>query len=320
MPFHSHPNAINPPFLVSWNNKQAPGFAAADDKYAFGPIYRMQLIRNFIEGDTAGGKKMGLEQLVSAMDEAATQDIRAVALWPLLKQVLGAPSNPTLSHAVALLQAWYEAGGHRRNLSGSYENPGTYENNEAITIMDAWWPKLLEAEFKPTLGNETFAALEGMLAFDGPYPGGQPEAPDFADGWFGYVSKDLRDLLAANGLGPAPIAPYSRVYCGGGSLEACRKALEGSLLEATAESPAQIYGHGACETNAQASCYDMNRFITASGVSLPAFEFQNRPTFQQTVELTRTLPRGARASRPRHTGSRPPRAPRTRAPARRPRA
>jgi hypothetical protein len=35
----------------------------------------------------------------------------------------------------------------------------------------------------------------------------------------------------------------------------------------------------------------MNRFVSASAIALPAFPFQNRPTFQQVVELTRTLPR-----------------------------
>ena len=290
--FNEHPNAINPPFLVSWNNKQAPNFAAADDKYAFGSIYRMQLIRNFIEKDIAGGKKMGIEQLISAMDEAATQDIRVVELWPILKELLGTPSNPKLQEAIAELESWYTAGGHRRNLaSKNYEDPGTYEHNEAITIMDAWWPKLLEAEFRPELGNEAFDALQGMLSFDGPYPGGEPEAPDFADGWFGYVSKDLRDVLAAAKGAPAPTAPYSRLYCGNGSFETCQHALQNSLLEALSETPAQIYGHGACAENAQASCYDMNRFISVSGIELPAFAFQNRPTFQQIVELTKTLPR-----------------------------
>ena len=39
-----HPQAVDPPYLVSWNNKQAPGWAAADDQYAYGPIYRSQLI------------------------------------------------------------------------------------------------------------------------------------------------------------------------------------------------------------------------------------------------------------------------------------
>jgi hypothetical protein len=36
----------------------------------------------------------------------------------------------------------------------------------------------------------------------------------------------------------------------------------------------------------------MNRFTIASAIPVPDFPFQNRPTFQQTVEPTRTLPRG----------------------------
>jgi hypothetical protein len=292
VPFKKHPQAIDPPFLVSWNNKQAPGFAAADDKYAFGPIYRMQLIRNFIEADTAGGNKMGVEQLISAMDEAATQDIRMVELWPILRKALGSPSDPQLQEAIAKLESWYAAGGHRRDLTNtSIDEPGSYEHNDAVTIMDAWWPKLLEAEFKPALGDEAFAALRGMLEFGAPEPGAEPAAPDFADGWYGYASKDLRAVLAGGGEETAPSAPYSRLYCGGGSLSACRSALQASLLQALSVTPAEIYGHGACAEDPQASCFDMNRFVSASGISLAPFPFQNRPTFQQVVELTRTLPR-----------------------------
>jgi acyl-homoserine lactone acylase PvdQ len=292
LPFAAHPNAIDPSYLVSWNNKQAPGWSSADDKYAYGSIYRMQLIRNFILKDIAGAKKMNTAQLASAMDEAATQDIRSVQLWPLLKEVLGSPTDPRLQQAMATLEAWYAEGGHRRDQTNSdITKPGSYQNNGAITIMDAWWPKLLEAEFKPAIGATTMGALEGILPFGGPYPGAQPEAPDFADGWYGYVSKDLRDLLAAGAGTTAPRGHYSRVYCGQGSLAACREALQGSLLEALSVTPQQIYGHGPCAEDAQASCFDMNRFVSASGVSVPPFPFQNRPTFQQVVELVRTLPR-----------------------------
>jgi acyl-homoserine lactone acylase PvdQ len=292
IPFEAHPNAIDPAFLVSWNNKQAPRFSSADDKYSFGSIYRMQLIRNFIQADLAGGKKMEAAQLVSAMDEAATQDIRSVQLWPILKQVLGSPSNPQLQSAIAELESWYADGGHRRDLNNaSISSPGTYQHNEAITLMDAWWPKLLEAEFRPALGEGAFGALHGMLEFGLPDPGGESQAPDFADGWYGYVSKDLRDLLAANAAGAAPKAPYSQLYCGGGSLETCRQALQSSLLEALSVTPQQIYGHGECAEDPQASCNDMNRFVSASGISVPPFPFQNRPTFQQVVELTKSVPR-----------------------------
>jgi hypothetical protein len=292
IPFQAHPQAIDPTFLVSWNNKQAPRFASADDKYAFGPVYRMQLIRNFIEADLAGGKKMEPAQLVSAMDEAATQDIRSVQLWPTLKQALGSPSDPQLQGAIAKLDAWYADGGHRRDLNNaSISSPGTYQHNEAVTLMDAWWPKLLEAEFQPALGSAALGELRGMLAFGSPEPGTQPSAPDFADGWYGYVSKDLRALLAANGIGSPPRGAYSQTYCGGGSLETCRQALQASLLQALSVTPQQIYGQGECAENAQASCFDMNRFVSASGVSVPPFPFQNRPTFQQVVELTTTVGR-----------------------------
>ena len=106
------------------------------------------------------------------MDEAATQDIRIVELWPMLKPVLGTPSDPQLREAIEKLESWYLAGGHRRDLANkSISSPGTYEHNEAITIMDAWWPKLLEAEFRPALGSEAFAALKDILNFGEPYPG-----------------------------------------------------------------------------------------------------------------------------------------------------
>ena len=44
LPFAKHPQAVDPDFLVSWNNKQAPGWAAADDQYAYGAVFRSQMI------------------------------------------------------------------------------------------------------------------------------------------------------------------------------------------------------------------------------------------------------------------------------------
>ena len=119
---------------------------------------------------------MGVAELVSAMDEAATEDIRMVELWPLVKQVLGTPSSPQLEEAVAKLDSWYQAGGHRRDLTNTnIAAPGTYEHNDAVTLMDAWWPKLLEAAFHPALG-EAFGAVQSMIGFGAPYPGGSPSA------------------------------------------------------------------------------------------------------------------------------------------------
>ena len=42
----------------------------------------------------------------------------------------------------------------------------------------------------------------------------------YGGGWYGYVEKDLRSLLGRRVRGA-----YSRRYCGGGNLDACRQSL-----------------------------------------------------------------------------------------------
>jgi hypothetical protein len=206
-----------------------------------------------------------------------------IKLWPTLKQALGTSTDPRLQQAIATLDQWYADGGHRRDLT----NSGVDQDTPAIELMDAWWPRLLDAEFHPALGDAAFNALQVMLPFGSVTEGQQPAAPDFADGWYGYVSKDLRDLQSGSSVS----GPYSRVYCGDGSLDACRAALQNSLLTATSVTPQQLYGQGDCSNNPQPSCFDENRSTIASAISLPPFPFQNRPTFQQVVQLTKTLPR-----------------------------
>src|SRR5205823_14730456 len=152
------------------------------------------------------------------------------------------------------------------------------------------------------------------ISIGAPKPGSEPEAPEFQDDWYGYVSKDLRDLLAANGAAGQPLGAYSRIYCGNGSLEACRSALQASLSEALAVTPAQIYGHGACAEDPQPSCFDMNRWTEASAVTVPPFPFQNRPTLpagRRTDDRAAAVaPRitGPRAARSRPISRRAPRA------------
>jgi acyl-homoserine lactone acylase PvdQ len=281
--FADHPQAVNPPFLVSWNNKQAPGFAAADDQYSYGAIQRSQLISSKIRRETSGAGRMDLSDLVQAMEKPATQDLRSARLLPTLLRVVGDPKSPELQQAIRRLRAWRKDGSHRRDL----DQDGRYEHNRAVELMDAWWPKLLAAEFKPALGKRAFRSLRSMLPL-GDHTRGSPNAPDFFGCWWGYVKKDLKGLLGE------PIRdPYSRVYCGDGSKDRCRSALRDSLREALDVSPETLYGggNGACESDPQPSCFDQNRARIVSAISIPPFPFQNRPTYQQTTELTRRLPR-----------------------------
>jgi acyl-homoserine lactone acylase PvdQ len=274
------PHVIDQRYLVSWNNKQAPGWAAADDKYSFGAIYRQQMIADRIRHDIRGSKKMSLPQLVQSMEEPATTDIRGLELLPIIFRAIGHPSSPKLRSALSLLRAWHAAGAHRRDLN----KDGRDEMTPAITLMDAWYPKLVAAEFKPALGKKLYEQTQGMLGL-GAAGGRAPSSyPSFSDGWYGYVSKDLRDIF-----GPRPRGAYSRGYCGDGSKSKCRAALQRSLAAALKLSPTDVYGYGRCADDPQPSCWDQDRAIHTSGISTPEMIFQNRPTFQQTVSVTHSV-------------------------------
>ncbi|HEU4600094.1 MAG TPA: penicillin acylase family protein, partial [Solirubrobacterales bacterium] len=176
LPFSKHPQAVDPSFLVSWNNKQAPEWAAADDKYSYGPLFRSQMISDKVKAAIEGKKKMTISQLVQAMEEPATQDLRGYRLLPTIFKAVGKPKSPQLRKALATLKAWHRHGAHRRDL----DRNGAYEENEAVELMDAWWPKLVQAEFKPAIGGKAYVKLTEMLE-TGSYTGGSPTEPDFSD-------------------------------------------------------------------------------------------------------------------------------------------
>ena len=283
LPFAKHPQQTNPDYLVSWNNKQAPEWAAADDNYGYGPLQRSQMIADKVKAGTKGKRKMSIVGLIQAMEEPATQDLRGYRLLPILFEAIGKPKSGQLKQALATLRTWHRNGAHRRDLN----RDGVDEETPAIEIMDAWWPKLVSAEFKPALGARAFERLQGMLRI-GDHTGGSSTAPDFYDGWWGYVSKDLRSVF-----GKQPRGAFSRKYCGDGSKKKCRQLLQKTLKQALKVTPQQLYGggNGACAADPQPACFDQNRPQVTGGIELGPFPFQNRPTFQQVVTLSQRLPR-----------------------------
>ncbi|MBI5104963.1 MAG: penicillin acylase family protein [Solirubrobacterales bacterium] len=280
--FAEHPQAVNAPYEISWNNKQAPRWAAADDQFGYGPLYRSQLLERYVKARTAGDRRITTEELVQSMALPATQDIRGVLLVPRLAKAIGTPKDERARAALQTLREWAARGAHRRDLDGD----GTYEDDAAVTLMDAWWPRLVRAMFESRMGPEAFKAVQALLPVGDEVEGADPNAPAFSQGWWGYVQKDLRATF--NRKRPPG---WSRRFCGGGSKAKCRAALEGSLVQALSVPRTQLYGRGACEQDADAECFDRNRSTVAAAVGLPPMPFQNRPTFQQVVEVTRRLAR-----------------------------
>jgi hypothetical protein len=274
-PVGQHPQVIDQKYLSSWNNKQARGFRAADDNFGYQSLYRVKLLDDRIEAGTKGKRKMSLPELIDAMEDAGTVDLRgdAVLKWALKVITSKKVKDAQLRNAIETLNAWRRSGAHRRDRDGN----GVYEQAEAVRIMDTWWPLLLEAQFKPALGDGLFEKLQSMIGFDD-IPRAQGSA--YQSGWYGYAQKDLRTVLGKRVKGR-----YSREYCGKGKLRKCRQALLGSLQQALGVSAAELYGTETCEGGDPQWCRDSVRSRALGAVTQPPMHWINRPTFQQAVEI-----------------------------------
>jgi acyl-homoserine lactone acylase PvdQ len=284
--FAKHPQAINgQPYMTSWNNKQARGFAGADTNL-FSSVFRSQMLDQEIDARIGGGRKIDLPGLVEAMGKAATTDLRAEKVLPLALRVIGAPADPRLADAVAKLRDWVADGAHRRDRDGD----GRYEHADAIRILDAFWPRWMQAQFQPSLGDALFHQLSGAHELDNaPNNHGDHLGSAYQTGWYGYAYKDLRRVLKLKVR-----APYSKRYCGGGTLARCRVALRGALAEALDVDPATLYRDAACtkaKQPADQACFDKIAFRATGGITQPMIGWQNRPTYQQAVEVQGHRPR-----------------------------
>lgn len=272
LPASAHPQQINPTggALVNWNNRPAPGFGSADDQWDFGPVHRVDLL----DAGIAARPVHDLASVTAVMNKAATQDLRAVALVPLLSRVLteSAAPSPRAQAALDALVAWSAAGGSRldRDLDGVMDaGPGP-------AIMDAAYPRIADAVLDPVLGPqaERFRELEGRS----PTP-----RSGFLGGRINHVVKDLRAVL-----GDRDPTPFATRFCGRGDLAACRTAIW-AAVEAAATELAAAQGPDVAAWRADAT---KERISFAPGLLPTTIRYTNRPSgIQQVVEFTGHRPR-----------------------------
>ncbi|WP_158544608.1 penicillin acylase family protein [Blastococcus sp. TBT05-19] len=269
-----HPQEVNPPtgYLVSWNNKQAPGFGAADDQWGYGPIHRSLALSDRLDVLTADGG-VTATSLAAAVQDAATVDSRAVHTLPALLGVVG--DDPELAEAVALLSGWVERGAHRLDR----DRDGAYSDEAAIALFDAWWgvdaPGAAQDLLRGTLGDLVDELPQRLD--DHPRQGLGSAWNGVA--WYGYVAKDL-DRVRGSDPGA-----WSRTYCGGGDATACAEDLRASLRTAVD----RVLGEQGASSVSELT-YDKHiddiRATTAGLVGVRDIDWQNRPTFQQVVHFT----------------------------------
>jgi acyl-homoserine lactone acylase PvdQ len=258
---HPHEVAPSSDVFLNWNNKPAPGWGAASDEYSYGPVHRVQLYTGFKPNMTEA-------DLASIMNRAATQDLRAVRDWPLIKQVLaGGPAPSKLAQEAAnLVTTWTEHGASRYGATGP-EDPGA-------AVLDQAWRPIGEAVLGPVLGTEL---LNEFASIDSPDNAPSPSGSSYGGGWYGYVNKDLRTELNL------PVqAPYSTRYCGHGKLSRCRESLW-AAIQTAAEQLQQSQGSNPSAWRAARVQIEFPPLQEVLGFKMA---WTNRSTFQQVIEFT----------------------------------
>ena len=265
VPPAGHAQAINPPsgVILNWNNKPARGYASADDEWTWGSVQRVDLLWAGIDRRATHT----LASVVGAMNGAATQDLRLLRVWPVVKDVLARGTGSARAVAAASqLDAWLASGGSRldADLDGKVDAAGA-------AFLDAAWPRLANAVLAPVLDAELRQELARLVPND---PALQPDGSSAYSGWWSYVHKDLRTLLARPVTGT-----YATRFCGGGDLARCSASLWAALDETAAELTA-AQGPDPSAWRADAT---RERIVFAPGILPRTMRGSNKPTFQQVI-------------------------------------
>ena len=205
---------------------------------AYGPLFRSQMIADKVKAATKGKKKMTIAQLVQAMEEPATQDLRGYRLLPIDLQ--GDRQAEAERRCGGARDAADLARGAAPTAATSNRD-GVYEENAAVELMDAWWPKLVDGRVQAGARRQgAIEQLEGMLRDSATTPAARPTRTGL-----------LRRLVGLRLQGPArPLRPEAE-----GRLEprllrrAARRRSAAAMLAATLRAalkvtPQQLYGGG----------------------------------------------------------------------------
>jgi acyl-homoserine lactone acylase PvdQ len=290
----AHPQAVNQNYFVSWNNKQATDFGAADGNFSFGPVQRADLIDAPIKAALAAGQKYDRASLLKVVESAAVTDLRGKEVLPILLRMIDTATvtDATQAAAIAKLRTWLTGGALRVETTAGSK---TYADADAIRIFDAWWPLLVQAEFQSPMGSGLFQSMIDTLQINESPSSGQTgpvstlptsansaqshKGSSFQYGWWGYVSKDLRAVLGDS------VPGWSTKYCGSGTVTACRSALLTSLSTAIAQPAATTYpGDTYCSAGDQ-WCADAIVQSPLGGIKHDPIGWQNRPTYQQVISF-----------------------------------
>lgn len=270
------PSTLDPEreYIVSWNNKQAPGFRANDANFSFGPTYRSEMLEKRVEAAMGEGR-VDRAQIVDAMEDGATVDLRGQEVLGHVLAVMGetapASADPRAQEMRERIAAWIEDGAHRRDHDGD----GAYDDAITPAIVDAWWPRLSRAVLDTSSGN----AIDALHLTIDDHERTSHTGSAFQSGLYSHVEKDMRQILGQ------PVATaWSRTYCGNGQISACRSALWASLSQAATDLETE-FATADPELWIRDMSYENVQYRALGVITVPPQPWINRPTFQQVVQI-----------------------------------
>ncbi len=261
-------------FMTNWNNGAARGFGAADDEWnRNGSVGRVNLL-NFNLKRLEKKGKWSPASITSAMNAAATEDVRAIVMLPLLDKLLRgttAPS-PMAQQMLDLMNQWRQHGGNRLDLNGDGQDrlPGRRDHGrrlpehrrqrdggsprpDAAAPAGHASPPLRRAPGRPVLG------LVPVLRPRHPRPA-QPQ---------GQGEKGKKRLPDQ----------FNLTYCGKGHLNACRSEVWNAIQAAGQQLTTQQGTPDPAAWRASATAEQIN----FSPLPLLTMAYTNRPSGIQQV-------------------------------------
>ena len=280
-PLAEHPQVIDQRYLTSWNNKQARGLPRRGRQL----LLRADLpLADARRADQASGSraksKMSLPELIDAMEDAGTVDLRGDAVAALALKVIGKPERPAAAPARSTT---LQRLGHPARTGATATTTAPTTQAEAVRIMDAWWPRWVRGRVPARRSAAPlYRGIDEHPADSTTRRTTTARTSAPPTGRLVRLRQRTCARCSATGRGPL----LARSTAAAASLARCRKALRSSLQGRAGGPDARALRHDrVCTRTGDQMVLRRGPPRAVGGATQPPIHWINRPTFQQAVEI-----------------------------------
>ena len=277
-----HPNALDQAYFADWNGKQGRGYGAADGNWGYGPVYRSQLLENRVRRLVRGPRRTTLPALAEAMADAATVDLRGNAVLPLRAARARQAARPRAARRgrqARRVAARPARTGSTATATARYEHAEAIaDHGRVVAALGAravrarrWARRCSSASRTSSSSTTTRTTTATTSARRGRTAG----------------TRSRRRTCAA--CSAAACAPGRARFCGRRPAAPLPgRARPRRCARRSAVPAAELYRDDVCAgagRDGDQTCFDAIWHRPLGGLTQPLIPWQNRPTFQQVVEI-----------------------------------